>query len=110
MKKLILLFFALVFVAGCNREGKKIVLQVGREKMNFETLEKRFADAPPTLQGFLNTDSGKKQFMDLIVRERTIVAAAKQAGYHRRKEYKDAVRTYKQEQIKQLQDLKIRFI
>jgi len=95
-----------LFVGCAKNGGKTVVLQVGKDKTTFATLERRFSEAPATLQGYLTTESGRKQFMDLIVRERVVVEASKQAGYDRSKEYKEAVKNFDEEQAKQAQEYK----
>jgi parvulin-like peptidyl-prolyl isomerase len=105
MRKLLLFCSVLVVFAACGKkEDKKVVIKVGNDKMTYSALERRFADAPATLQGYLNTESGRKQFMDLLVRERIMVESAKEAGYDKKAEYKESLKNYEQEQEKQLKE------
>ncbi|MCB4791120.1 MAG: peptidylprolyl isomerase [Elusimicrobia bacterium] len=90
-----------VFVLGCAKAGdKKVVMNVGKDKTTLEMLKRRFKEAPPTLQGYINSSAGRKQFMDLLLRERLVIESAKELGYAKKKEYVEGIANYKKEQAK----------
>lgn len=101
------LFLILIIYFGCGKsKDDKIVLRVGKDKMTLSMLEKRFQEAPPNLQSYLNTSAGRKQFMDLLVRERAVIEAARQAGYRKSKDYKNAIEDFRKDQARQMQEYK----
>jgi hypothetical protein len=80
------------------------VATIGRDRVTTATLRERIQDAPPAYQSYLTTPAGKKQFLDLMVRERVVLEAARQAGFDKTKEYRKAVADFKKEQAKRLRD------
>jgi parvulin-like peptidyl-prolyl isomerase len=99
------LLLSFLFVFGCAKSGdKKVVMTVGKDKVTLSMLEKRFKDAPPALQGYINTAAGRKQFVDLLVRERIVIESAKQKGYDKKKEYIESIENYKKEQAKSFKE------
>ncbi|MCL2390214.1 MAG: peptidylprolyl isomerase [Endomicrobia bacterium] len=106
MKKT-LLFAAVVLIgfSACKRDGN-IVAKVGGTKITEAALEEKLAATPPAYQSYVNTPSGRKQFIDSVVREAIVVEAAKQAGVEKRKEYSEALKEFKAEQQRQLEEYK----
>ncbi len=99
----ILLVCGLVILASC-KEKKDVVAKVGNESITVEEVSDRIMAAPPAYQAYINTDPGKKQFVDLLVREKLILESAKQAGINKREEFKTDLKNFKDEQKKQLKD------
>ena len=96
------LAFFVCFV-GCKKE-ETVIAQVGSETITPESFSQRMLATPPAYQAYLNTEQGKKQFVDLMVREKLILESAKQAGVNKRQEYKQAIEEFKAEQERQLKD------
>jgi len=83
-------FFCCVIAAGlvgCGKNGATVA-NIGKSKITLKTLEERIMDAPPAYQSYLTTAAGRKQFLDLIVREHIVIEAAKKAGVSKKPEYK----------------------
>ncbi|MDD5101966.1 MAG: peptidylprolyl isomerase [Endomicrobiaceae bacterium] len=97
------LVFCFVFFSGCVQK-EDIIAQVGGEKITTESFSERLMATPPAYQAYINTEPGRKQFADLLVREKLILESAKQAGIGKREEYKKAVTNFKEEQKRQLKD------
>lgn len=92
------LFFAGVFLLliGCGRNvGNKIVLKVGAEKITVSDVAYRMKGLPVNYNDFLASDAGRKQLVDLLVRERVILNAARKAGIGKRKEVASMFDEYK---------------
>jgi len=92
-----------ICLSGCKKE-ENIIAKVGNEKITSESFSERMLSTPPAYQAYLNTQQGKKQFVDLMVREKLILESAKQAGVNKRSEYKQALVEFKKEQERQLKD------
>jgi hypothetical protein len=92
-----------VFAAGCRKSGTTVA-SIGRDKISSAMLAERIQEAPPAYQSYLTTAAGKKQFLDLMVRERLVVEAARQAGISRKKEYTAAMAEFKKEQDRRMKD------
>ena len=100
-----LMFFvcSLIIFSGC-KEKDNIIAKVGNDTVTTDSFSEKLMSAPPAYQAYINTEPGKKQFVDLLVREKLILESAKQAAINKREEYKKALNDFKQEQEKQLKD------
>ena len=102
--KLSLVIFCGVFLlVGCKKEGD-VIAKVGNDSITTEDFSERLMSAPPAYQAYINTEPGRKQFIDLLVREKLILESAKKAGINKRDEYKNSIESFKTEQKKQLKD------
>jgi len=86
MKKI---FLALVLVAGC---GDGYVARVGSDKITAESFKNRMLDVPTYYRGFLETEGGRRQYLEGIVNEGILVELAKAKGIHRRPEVRDRIK------------------
>ena len=102
--KLVALLFCCMLVLGACKEKGDVIAKVGNDSITTEDFSERLMSAPPAYQAYINTEPGKKQFIDLLVREKLILESAKQAGINNRTEYKDSLESFKAEQKKQLKD------
>ena len=96
----LIMFFALT---ACKQQ-ENIVANVGSEKITEEMFIERVNSAPPAYQAYVNSEQGKKQFIDLLVREKLIVESAKQAKIDKTQEYKDSLKSFEEEQKRQYKD------
>jgi parvulin-like peptidyl-prolyl isomerase len=91
-----------VLLPGCNKG--KTVATIGTDRVTVPMVEARIQEAPPAYQNYLTTAAGKKQFLDLMVRERIVLAAARQAGTTAKDEFKKSLATFKKEQAKRVKE------
>lgn len=104
-KFLILFVCSLIVFSGC-KEKDNVIAKVGKDAITTDNFSEKLMSAPPAYRAYINTEPGKKQFIDLLVREKLILESAKQAGINKRDEYKKALNDFKQEQEKQLKEYK----
>lgn len=102
-KFFVLFFCTLLILAGC-KEKEDVIAKIGSDEITVESFSERVMAAPPAYQAYINTEPGKKQFVDLLVREKLILESAKQAGINNRDEYKNSLKDFKAEQERQLKD------
>ncbi len=88
---------------GCGAKGQSVA-DIGKSKITLKMLEERIMDAPPAYQSYLTTNAGRKQFLDLLVRERVVVEAAKKAGVNKQDEYKKTITDYKKDQARKFKE------
>ncbi|MCR4663407.1 MAG: peptidylprolyl isomerase [Endomicrobiaceae bacterium] len=102
--KLFVFFICGLFIlAGCKEKGE-VIAKVGNDKITTEDYSEKVMATPPAYQAYINTESGRIQFVDMLVREKLILESAKQAGINKRDEYKTSISDFKAEQKKQLKD------
>lgn len=102
--KFVVLFICCLLVLGACKQKGDVIAKVGSDSITTEDFSERVMAAPPAYQAYINTEPGKKQFIDLLVREKLILESAKQAGVDKREEYKTSIQDFKDEQKKQLKD------
>ena len=78
------LFLLITISIGCSKKSGKILAQVGNEKITVEEFEKAVENAPYTLQEYLSSDIGRKQYLDAMLKEKTVLVAAKSQGIQSR--------------------------
>ncbi|HBU70023.1 MAG TPA: hypothetical protein DEE98_06510 [Elusimicrobia bacterium] len=104
MKKI--LFFAFAVLAGfsaCSNSGK-IVAVIGKDRVTLGMIEERLKETPPAYRGYLDTQAGRKQFVDLIIRERLVMEDARRAGIAKRKDYIKSMNDFKADQARRLKE------
>ncbi|MFH0948057.1 MAG: peptidylprolyl isomerase [Elusimicrobiota bacterium] len=69
---------------GCSKKSEKVLASVGNEKITVEEFEKAVKNAPYTLQEYLSTDIGRKQYLDAMLEEKTVLVVAKSQGIQNR--------------------------
>ena len=75
MKRLILLAAAGLLAGGCrNRDA--IVAKVGPLKITESEFQRKLADVAQDYQGYVATPNGRRQFLDILIREKLVLAAA----------------------------------
>ena len=97
----VMMFFVL---SACKQQDENVIANVGSEKITEEMFVERVNSAPPAYQAYVNSEQGKKQFIDLLVREKLIIESAKQAKIDKSQEYKDSLKAFEEEQKKQYAD------
>lgn len=99
----VMMFFVL---SACKQQDENVIANVGSEKITEEMFVERVNSAPPAYQAYVNSEQGKKQFIDLLVREKLIVESAKQAKTDKSQEYKESLKAFEDEQKRQYADYK----
>ena len=102
--KLVALLICCLMVLGACKQKGEVIAKVGGDTITTEDFSERMMAAPPAYQAYINTEPGKKQFIDLLVREKLVLESAKQAGIDKREEYKSSLEEFKEEQKRQLKD------
>lgn len=90
--------------AGCGSD--KIIARLGSEKITLSEFEKRLASVPPSYARYLDSPQGRKQFLDLMVREKLVIAEAKKSGISKTGEYKETVKRYEDDARRRVEEMK----
>ena len=102
--KLVAMLICCLLVLGACKQKGDVIAKIGDDDITTEDFSERMMAAPPAYQAYINTEPGKKQFIDLLVREKLVLESAKQAGIDKREEYKSSIEEFKEEQKRQLKD------
>jgi parvulin-like peptidyl-prolyl isomerase len=106
MRKLLGLGLLIVCCLTACGKKKEVIAKIGDDKITVGMLEERMQEAPVSYAGFLSTEAGKRQFLDLLVRERIVLEAAKKEGIKKSKEYVNSLNDFKKDQMRRLMDFK----
>jgi peptidyl-prolyl cis-trans isomerase C len=101
-------FFAigLLTAAGCqnSRDAGPVIAKVGRSEITEADLKTRLQETPPAYQQYVATPEGRKQFLNLLIREKVLLEEAKRAGLKKNDHFQEAVERYKHKQAQDFKD------
>ena len=64
----------------------------------------RLSDAPPAYQQYASTPEGRRQFLNLLIREKLLLSGGRKAGLQNDENYRKAVANYKRKWERELSD------
>ena len=94
----------LMFWAGCRQEQGPAVAKVGDKTITLADFQSRLRDTPPAYQTYVTTPEGRRQFLNILIREKLLLIEAKKAGLHNEENYKKAVDRFKTKWQHELRD------
>jgi peptidyl-prolyl cis-trans isomerase C len=107
------LFFVLAgaYLASCQRlthglsgSDSPVVAQVGDNKITLDDLKARLQETPAAYQQYIASAEGRRQFLNLLIREKVLLSEAKSLGISRDPAYQTAVEKYKNDSKRRLQE------
>ena len=106
------LFFVLtgaglcLVASSCRQAGSDgpVVAQVGDYKITLDDFKARLQEAPPAYQQYVASAEGRRQFLNLLIREKILLAEAKRLGIPRDPSYKLAVSKFKDDAHRRLKE------
>ncbi len=107
------LFFVLAGfgLAACERfsslqpgSDSPVVAQLGREKITLDDLKGRLQETPAAYQQYVASAEGRRQFLNLLIREKVLLAEAKSLGIPRDPAYLKAMEKFKSDWKRRLKE------
>lgn len=95
---------ALFLFTGCKSKQAVAVAHVGGSVITLSDLSSRLQDAPPAYQQYAASPEGRRQFLNLLVREKVLLEESRKAGMQQNEDYKKAVSRFKQKWERDLKD------
>jgi len=86
---------AAVFTGCSKNSDNRVVARIGWEKITVKDINLRLQDVPAGYREYLMSETGRKQFLDILVRQKIMIAMAKKKGINNRKEIRQAVEDFK---------------
>lgn len=80
--------------SACKKGDKKLVARVGAVKIYDQDLSQELVGLPPAYHNYVSTLDGKKQLLDILLREKILLRAAEKSGVAGRKEVQNALKEY----------------
>jgi len=86
-----------VVLAGCKGAKEVAVARVGRAVITETEFQQKLTEVSPDYQNYVLTPYGRKQFLDILIREKMIIQAAQADGVAASPEFKERMRQAHQE-------------
>ncbi|OGS01967.1 MAG: hypothetical protein A3G41_01930 [Elusimicrobia bacterium RIFCSPLOWO2_12_FULL_59_9] len=93
-------------LAGGCRPGHKALARVGPLTITQEEFERKLNDVSPEYQNYLKAPSGRRQFLDVLIREKMILAAARDSEVPGSPGYRTEIKNMEEEQRQRLEEFK----
>ncbi len=95
MKKLLVLIFVMVFITACSSPkqstDKSVIAKVNNTAITKENFLDKLDRLPEWAKNRFQTDEGKKELLDEIIKEELLFQEAEKQGLHKDKEYMNKV-------------------
>lgn len=94
----LILIYSLGFTlfVGCKKEGKVVVARAGSIEITREDFANEMIRFPADYQTYLATQEGRKQLLDLLLRERILLERAKKSNIEKREEVRKILDEYEE--------------
>jgi parvulin-like peptidyl-prolyl isomerase len=105
MGRLTLIVFALSFAAGCKvLQSEDVVARVGKATITQSEFREKIAEVSEGYQGYVLTPMGRRQFLDVLIREKLILEAARADGVERAPEFQETMTRLRREEERKLRE------
>lgn len=99
-----LIFLAALGLAACGRSRGPAIAQVGGESITIEDLQNRLRETPAAYQQYVASEQGRRQFVNLLVREKVVLLEARKSGLSGDPAYQKSVADFKEEWKRRVKD------
>ncbi|MEK7388303.1 MAG: peptidylprolyl isomerase [Elusimicrobiota bacterium] len=104
MNREVSLVLACALVAACRGEKDPIIARVGKLKISQAEFQRKLSEVSQGYQDYVLSPSGRRQFLDVLIREKLILAAAQQSDLPRSSEYRAALDKMRREEDERLRE------
>src|SRR4051794_10063807 len=85
-----------VVLAGCEQAPKSpVIAQLQGAEVTADELQGRLAETPAGYQQYAASPEGRRQFLNLLIREKLLLVEARKAGLQREPAYRNSVKRFK---------------
>lgn len=96
LSSLFLVVFSTVLFSSCNRKPKGTIAKVGGDYIDLNYYSEKQNGIPPQYKIYLETKQGKKQFLDILIKEKLSLKDAQKLGITKDKKYKKQISEIRQ--------------
>lgn len=104
MRRALVLLPLALLAAACRGEKDPVVAKVGKLKITQSEYRRKLAEVSSGYQDYVLTPSGRRQFLDVLVREKLVLAAAQQSDVPRSADFRqrlDRLRKEEEERVRE---------
>lgn len=91
-------------LGGCQTAKDPVVVHMRGSEITLADLKNRMNDTPVDYQPYLVTPEGRRQFVDLLVREKVLLVEARKAGLQNDGTYRRSIEQFKTQWSRRLKD------
>ena len=102
-----LILVAALLAAGCRSSRDGVVAKVGPLKISESEFQRKLADVAQNYQNFVATPNGQRQFLDILIREKLVLAAAQDSEVPRSVDFRvrlDRIKAEEEERLREGRD------
>ncbi len=88
--------------AACVKTEESVVARVGNAVITESEFRRKLAEVSPDYQNYVLTPHGRRQFLDVLIREKLILQAARADGVGSSPEFKDRMRRLRKDEERKL--------
>ena len=103
MKRLLPATLALLAIS-CKPSRDPVVARVGPLAITRSEFDQKLAEVPADYKAFVESPDGRRQFIDILIREKLVLAAAEKAGVTQDPGFKKEIRRLKKEEDRRLKE------
>jgi hypothetical protein len=104
MKRIPRLLPALLLAAACGGEKDPVVAKVGKLKITQSEFQRKLGEVSAGYQDYVLSPHGRRQFLDVLVREKLVLAAAQQSDIPRSPEYRAQLEKLRREEEERVRE------
>lgn len=95
---------SLVLAASACRPKDPIIAKVGSLVITQSDFQRKLADVPQNFQGYVLTPNGRRQFLDILIREKMILAAANASDVRKSADFRTQLQRLKDDEDERLRE------
>jgi parvulin-like peptidyl-prolyl isomerase len=95
---------SLMLVVSACRSKDPIVAKVGPLAITQSDFQRKLADVPQNFQGYVLTPNGRRQFLDILIREKMILAAANASDVRKSADFRTQLQRLKDDEDERLRE------
>lgn len=104
MRVLISICVVLALLGGCGRAEKDVVAKVGPLRISQAEFRRKLSEVAQSYQNYVVTPNGRRQFLDVLIREKMVLAAAHASGVERSAEFRAQLERLRAEEEERLRE------
>lgn len=104
VKRALAVVLAVASLAACRGEKDPLVAKVGKLKITQSEYRRKLAEVSTGYQDYVLTPSGRRQFLDVLVREKLVLAAAQQSDVPRSADFRSRLERLRKEEEERVRE------
>jgi parvulin-like peptidyl-prolyl isomerase len=104
MKRALALLPAALLFAACRGEKDPVLARVGKLKISQSEFQRKLADVSQGYQDYVLTPSGRRQFLDVLIREKLVLAAAQHSDVPRSADFRARLEQLRRDEEERVRD------